>query len=670
MAEYEVQDDNGNTLTVTGDSPPTEEELTQIFSRNIGTPTTGGSQTFNTEPDRPKPTDAPNGFVQELPQTMGGIAGGIAGATQGAAIGSVIPVVGTVGGAIVGGAIGAGLGGASAKGYQQLYQNLTGNPTAPKTSKEAAIEIAKAGGEEAAWDLGGNLALKALGKTFHLVRPKAVNDIEKLAVSLEGAGGRFTASQRTNNWMVHQLDSLTRGSLTGSGTMKTADAMNEVALKQIESNLRTKVAKNATQHLSDREVGELFIDTVNGGKAGHRTVVTEMYNGFDQLVPSKTVQTEAFETIDTGIINPATGLNFTTTTSKMVDEVINPVSTGNLKQSLMKFREQLERIKYAGETPESRKLLDSIFAQEKTLSFSDAQALRSNLLDAQRNLEGTFGKSKITGKVNTVVDELTKAMDSAALKQGDGVASNYSAIKKFARTGYEAFDNKFIADLVVADKKNPERIGEYIFRTGNVEEIRKVKKALRMASVLGKKQGVSYDKAWTQMQSGYLDSLLRRSGKASEVGADATSKTILEEGLDISGEKLIKEFSDPKKIRTLTEVFGARTRSDILEFAKMAERTQRKPEGGLGMLMQLTQGGAVIALVKGALAATEAGTLFVVPKVMAKVMTSDGGAKFMATAMQTPAGSKGYALIASKLAKYVADATKELEGEDTQQGQQ
>ena len=610
---------------------PTPEEL---YGQQAPTPEERyGQQPVVPEVARVQEPTLGEAMLEEAPQTVGGIAGGIAGATKGMAAGIPFGPMGVAVGGIAGGALGAGLGGAAGKGYQQVYRGLTGREDIPKTSYEAAVEMTRAGGEEAAWDLGGQLVGRVIGKAYHFIRPKAVDDIEKLAVKLEKAGGQMTAAQRSDSWVLHQLDSLTRGSLTGSGRMQAIDTLNEAALNNIEGELRRNISKNVSAHLSDQELGQLFLDTAKQGRNAHRTVVGEMYGGFDDLVPVK----------------------------QMGDELVNPVSTKGMKEKLTPFRAQLERIKYAGESTDSKKLLDTIFAQDETLTFSDAQALRSNLLDAQRNLEGSIGKSKISSKVNTVVDEITKAMDEAALLESPATQAKYRAIKKYANKGYKTFDNKFISDLIIAEKKNPERIGEYIFRTGNVQEINQVKKALRTAAVIDKTKGISYDKVWSQMQSGYLDNVLRRSSVPGEVAAGATTVEMATQGLDVSGARLLKEFTDPKKARTLAAAFSREQRESILEFAKVAERTQRKPSGSLGMLMQLTQGGAIIGAATGSLEPGEAGALFVAPLVLSRLMTNPKTARLLATAMKTPNTNGRATAVMSQLAGYVNAIQQEQE---------
>ena len=640
----EVELSSGQTLEFPEgtDQATIKQALDNYLSQN---PT---SDTAQTTPPQQKSGGFVDSLIQNAPQAIGGIGGGIVGGIKGAKFGPA--------GVIIGSAAGAGLLGGTGKGFQQVYQHFTGSPNAPETSKEAAIGIAKAGAEEAAWDLGGNLALKGLGKLYHLVRPKAVDDISRISMKLEEQGGKLTAAQRTDSWVVHQLDSLTRGSLTGSGTMKEADSLNASALKGIEAQLRTKIAKNATQHLSDTEVGNLFLNTVAGGKDAHKVVVGEMYSGLDDLVPTTVTQRQVAEEVATGGINPATGVPGMKTVINTVDVVVKPVKTDKLKEALTPYRNQMEGIQWQGVDSESKTLIEKTFKQDETLSFGDAQALRSNLLDAQRALEKVTGATKASGKLGVAVNELTKAMDMAAWQTSPETLAKYTKIKKQARDGFEVFNDKFIADLIMANKQNPERIGEYIFRTGNVEEVMKAKRAVRLSA---RYTGQSSDAVWNQMQKGYLDTLLRRSSTTSELTASTTVQSVIGEGLDVSGSKLIKEITDPKKSRTLEAVFGKKTRDEILDFAVIAERVQRRPEGGLGMLIQLTQGGAVLAVVGGVATLGEASTTLLAPLALAKIMTSEGGAKLLATALKTPKGSKGAALVMVKLSKLVADATKE-----------
>lgn len=99
--------------------------------------------------DAPKPEE--RGFIDTLPQTVGGIAGGIAGMVRGfEATPPVHPLAKPIGG-FVGGVVGAMVGGAGGEAALEIGQQFAGSPNAPKTSEEAFQRISYAGGEEALW---------------------------------------------------------------------------------------------------------------------------------------------------------------------------------------------------------------------------------------------------------------------------------------------------------------------------------------------------------------------------------------------------------------------------------------------------------------------------------------------------------------------------------------
>lgn len=115
MPTYKVTDpQTGKTLRLTGDSPPTEQELNDVFSQFKDAP----ADTPRTAQDSGEAllTNLPTkGFGQDLvrglPATAGGMVGGIAGAAAGLPFGPA--------GVIAGGILGAGLGGASGEAVRQ-----------------------------------------------------------------------------------------------------------------------------------------------------------------------------------------------------------------------------------------------------------------------------------------------------------------------------------------------------------------------------------------------------------------------------------------------------------------------------------------------------------------------------------------------------------------------
>lgn len=629
----------------------TPEELYGIPAANVSspaatstppsTPTTGGAQTYI------PPTDVYGQPIQhqginweQIKEDMPALAGAAVTAPPFAAAGAetgtaILPGPGTVIGGALGAVIGAGIGGAGGKGYQLAYKEATGSLDAPETSYDAAVQIAKAGGEQAAWELVGQGVGRGAAKAFWYVRPKAVEGIEKLNVALEKMGGKFSAAQRSDSWVLHQLDSLTRGSMSGSGVMKAHDILNEQAIKNLEAFTTQNIAKQVTENLSPKELGTLFMNTVNGGKDGFKTAVGNMYEGFDSLVPPKTILQPQTVMNQSGV--DAAGKPIMQPTQQMVSTVIQPVDMTSVKNSLKPLEEQLRAINYTGESSESINLLNSLKGVDDRLSFSNAQALRSNLLDAQRRLQGDVGKTKILGKINDVVDDITKAMDTASANEGPDVLKKYLAIKDYSRKGYEAFNDKFVNKLLEAGKDNPADIGKTLFSIGNEQEIQNAKRAIRYSSQFTKDPAMTYDQVWPKMQAGYLEDVLYRNSsfKGVNLPATATQENIRQLTIP-QGKALLDEFTDPAKKRTLASVFTKEQRDSIFQLAQVAERVQRKPQGGLSMVAAIGQGGVIVQTLSGAVNVGKAAITFIPTYAIARIATDPRGAKILATALETP----------------------------------
>jgi hypothetical protein len=133
MPEYRVRDPQSNRVVVLrGDSPPTEQELEQVFAKLNG----GG------EPEKSWADTA----IDALP-TVGGMAGGLIGG-----------IGGTVGGMGVGGVPGAiggaTLGGAAGEAARQLVGRMVGRES-PATPTAAALGIGKEGAIQGVTEAAG-----------------------------------------------------------------------------------------------------------------------------------------------------------------------------------------------------------------------------------------------------------------------------------------------------------------------------------------------------------------------------------------------------------------------------------------------------------------------------------------------------------------------------------
>lgn len=495
----------------------------------------------------------------------------------------------------------AGVGGALGEAGQVGGETLLGSENAPKTPEEAAKRIGMAGAEQAAFEGIGQLAVKvAQGIGRAIPHVSEVN--QYLRGRFQELGGELTPAQLTDSWWIKQLDSLSRGSLTGSGIFKTRDVANEEAFKRMESELTRSIAKGASSELSDQQLGDLFITTVRDGRAAHSAAAGRMYAELDSLAPN------------------------------------TPVDVSGVKQVAADTLQRLSKISGVGAGEVDTTLLRNVMNLPDSMMFQDAHYLRSSILAMGRDMENVVGAGRAKKVIADMSESISKSMDKSAMEAGPDVAKLYAKTNKFWKQGKETFDNDFIAGLVLANKKNPERIGEAIFREGNVTEVMQAKKAIKAAAKMDKT--FKSEEIWNQMQAGYLQNTLSRF---------STSEGVVDAG------RLAKAFVNPKSRRTLQAAFTKEQRDKIIEFAQIGEKLQKAPEGGLGLVMNIAQAGTVVAAAQAPFTGyqvfdprTAAAVLFG-PRVLAHMLTKPTIVDVMIAATKTPANSLEGGKIAAKL---------------------
>jgi hypothetical protein len=159
MPQYHVTDPvSGRSVTLTGDSPPTEQELNEIFAKLPP----------EAKPQAAEPAPVPTGQRAEG-ATFGEKIGNAA-----KMLGNALPTVGGIVGGVTGGVQGAALGGAAGEGYNQIVQHATEIPGAiadvarnlvaePKATIKGFIEGATGGAKDAAMEAGGQAAGQVVG---------------------------------------------------------------------------------------------------------------------------------------------------------------------------------------------------------------------------------------------------------------------------------------------------------------------------------------------------------------------------------------------------------------------------------------------------------------------------------------------------------------------------
>jgi hypothetical protein len=183
MPEYRVRDSRtGRSVTLRGDSPPTEAELEQVFAalpplQSTAPPSaaTAGMVPQSTATD-PAPTGGPSVLDRalDLLPAAGGMTGGLVGGTGGTVFGA------GVGGA-PGAVVGATLGGGAGEAFRQLINRARGKKS-PASASEAATGIATEGGVQGAAEATGTAMVKGAVTGGRFLMNRALNRVsERLA---------------------------------------------------------------------------------------------------------------------------------------------------------------------------------------------------------------------------------------------------------------------------------------------------------------------------------------------------------------------------------------------------------------------------------------------------------------------------------------------------------
>jgi len=571
-------------------------------------------------PEQEKEKDTWEEFKKDVPAMVGGIVGPLVTSKLGPAAQ----------------VFAAGIGGMLGEAAQETHEIMRGEDTTPR---EFATEVGMAGVEQAAFEKIGQIALKLGGRAWAKLHPQKTKAAQSVEDIFKGYGGEFTLPQQTDSWVIQQLEGLSKGSLTGSGVFKAVDATNDAAFKSMQDDLSKLIAKRASTHLSDEDIGNLVLHTLKGGRAAHSNIAGDMYSAFDEMVAPKTAIKEVLEKV-TKDTTGKSGKFVTRDVLRTVEETVGgvPVDITPIKRYAFSELESLKELNNIGAGDVGKQLLDQLAGLQDDLFFSSAHELRSNLLSMSRDLKDVVGAGKARHVINNIVEIANKTMDASASKAGPQVYKQYRAIDKFYRMGKEAFDNDFIAKMIIQNKHEPARIGEVVFKDGNVADIKSMKRGLAYAAKLD--PTLNKSKVWHSLQSGYVESLI--------------SKSMTPDGT-IRPDTLMKVFTDRKKARTLQHAFTMEQRSAIRNFAQVGQIINKKPEGGLGMVMQLAQGSAIVGIATGHVDAPEAAAIFLGPRVLAKALTSPKVARLMTTAMKTKGMTAQGAKITSKL---ISEVTK------------
>lgn len=468
------------------------------------------------------------------PVTAGGIIGGGIGTVAGA-----LPTAGL--GAPMGGLIGTTLGASIGKSGEQLYKGLTGEKQY-ESPRQVLGEYPSAIAEQTAMQILGQGIGSGITKAIGTVAPIAREGVARAQEMLLPRGGTLSLGQMGHSSVMEPLESFARSGVGGKGIFIGLDKRNADALQAIKDELVTKIS---SAPVDDQVAGNLFKDAISRGEAAHQVASAALYKDFDSRV--------------SGVL----------------------VDAAPVRDFAQTLADTFDRIGNVGKSDAGGRLIDQLASVPNTMTFSDAQTLRSSLLATVRDLERTGTETKALGFAKKAVSLTDEAMNASAQGLPDDLVAQYRNINKFYRTGKEAFNDEIIRGLVTTQ---PERVGETLFRTGNVSEIDQIKKSLDFAAKMDK--AVDAKDVYSRLQAGYLNGLLTARA-ATNVEGETTAMN------------LMKTLADAKTRRQFVAMFDADQRQAIQDFGRTAYLTLRNKPSGFGVLTSMFQAGALADIVSG-----------------------------------------------------------------------
>jgi hypothetical protein len=433
------------------------------FSDNVLRPQTptplAGDERISVMSPEYRPRAALGG--QELLGLGGAIAGGIAGAPLGP------------GGMIAGSALGAQAGGAAG---ELLEQTLRKEPVSVPRISEAGIE-------EAAWDLGGNLVLKGLGKVIRFgsdalgFTNKDVPDATKAAQRfLEQYGSSLPVAQRTGSNVISAIEQYTNTPITRGLFEAKQQEMNDALMKGSTDILKSLV--------KSPEFDYALRTNVSSQRASGEILQNFIREGQDQLSRSvEPIYKQIFSDVD------------------------SKVSTFGIKRWADEQLKQPTAL-----TAGQRSILNEIKNIPNSLDIPTLHNIRSRFLaenrDKYASAVASEKDSRASETITALVDQLDKSMDFSAKQLVLNNRLNPQTYKQYldvTKTYREGIQGLKTESIVQALAKNPEEVGSYLFKAGNETPVLDLYKSVASAGALTKQPS---SKVLDALRYGYIESMI------------------------------------------------------------------------------------------------------------------------------------------------------------------
>lgn len=461
-----------------------------------------------------------------------------------------------------------GAGAAGAAGGERLRQGMTGEP----------IDYDKIGGaalENLAFDVGGNVLFRYGGKAIKIPYTQVRKYLDKgWGEPVEGTVDE--AAVAAQRWLQERNKSATltkyqaeptksralqegiaRASVLSGGAVKAVD---EEAINVIrnEVDLLTSQAGQMTRE----EFGDQFKTVIDAGEEALQKWAGPRYTAIDNLGYGVKV---------------------------------------DLRGVKAEAKAKLKDLKGIAAVPESQSFLQQqiLGIPSDTLTFAQARAKLSDLKSFQRSLESTDPRKKV---VNDAITAIENSMEASARRGGKEVYDFYRQVNN----EYKSMSQALRSDILLeAMSKNPERVGEYFFRQGNVTEIKSAYRALQQ--IASRDTALAKDVA--QMVENFQQAYVK--GIFGSIKDETSLKAAL---------KLAKEQDE-----TMNAVLGGAAKfkgvqsktAAVQAMLNAMEYSARRPDSVMSLFIASKEAGGGQGLIQGSIAAGSS-ILAALPTILAR----------------------------------------------------
>ena len=361
--------------------------------------------------------------------------------------------------------------------------------------------------ENAAWDIGGNLAFAIGSKVYRI----GADQLAKFGVSKEGSFG--DAKIAAQKFLADRGATLTRSQLTGSNLDQFFEEISKGGTgigvyRQQQENVAKALSKGMEEVKATLNTSETF----NQALRADEPLTRAAGENFKNLI---TTARDSFK--DT----------YRPFYQKLTEDLNAFVDLKPLKREAQKELDFLAKSKFAGAGAERRQVLEDILRQDDMIDFGVAHDLRSNFLSASQDKLSAEGKATaLSAAYSKAGASITNAMDNAfsyrnrELKNTpyiNKLINNYKNTQNAYREGTDAL---FGETINTAMSKAPSKAGAYVFDLAETEKSTDLFKAITAVDNYATAQGKQGAQVLNDFKYGFMEQALASPEKIKKFATD------------------------------------------------------------------------------------------------------------------------------------------------------